>query len=126
MSMVETVRSAVQQGWTALGDLIQTVTYHHISRGEAQPDGTVPQTVTSEPVEMAIFDYRLSLPGYLLSRVSAGDDVQVGDQQGLTLAHMVTIKPENGDRVTDAKGIVYNVIRVLGDERFAYELHLRR
>ena len=126
MSMVEIVRAAVEEGWTALGDLIQTVSYEHVQRGEALPDGTVPETVTVSSVEMAIYDYRLSLPGFLLSRVSVGDDLQVGDQQGLTLASKVTIAPKNGDRVTDTKGNVYNVIRVLGDDRFYYQMHLRR
>lgn len=126
MSMVEIVRGAVEQGWTALGDLIQTVSYEHVERGEALPDGTVPETVTVRPVEMAIYDHHLSLPGFLLSRIGGGDDLQVGDQQGMTLANKVTIRPKNGDRVTDASGIVYNVIRVLGDDRFYYQLSLRR
>ena len=125
MTMIATIQGAVAQGWQALGDLIQTVSYDHIDRGEPQPDGTIPETVTTRPTELALFSNTVSLPGFLLSK-AAGTDIQIGDMQAITLPDKVFAVPKMGDRLTDQSGDTYNVIRVDGDKRVYFHLYLRR
>jgi hypothetical protein len=122
MSLLDTVRDALTQGWNSLGDLRQTVTIQRIMRGayNTTTGATANTILTATP------------PAILTSHEAEmidGTDIRVGDLRCIILGKDMSFRPEQGDSVTLPNGQVWRVMRAAGDlydPPIYHDLTLRR
>lgn len=119
------LKTNLAKAWTMLSNRMKTCQYHAVvTLPYDTTTGTSGSTVTTTTLQAYIFDHDLSLVG-------DGSDIQVSDKRALVLAaHLPEIagreKAEPGDRLTDHKGKVWNVLLARGDPDFYFDLTLRR
>ena len=122
MGILDSVRAALDTGWSALGDLKQPVTVRRITRGTYTPEtGTTTDNVLSETVDCI-------LSGYAAELID-GTDIRVGDLQCVIRGKDISFRPEQGDSVTLPNGQIWRVMRATGDlydPPIYHELTLRR
>src|SRR5690349_4040819 len=112
------IRNGLDQAWTQLAPRLKTVTYQHITQGAYDPaTGTVARTV-------AVTVLKCFLLGFELTEI-AGTDVLSSDLRALIRSRDLAAADE-GDRLTDHRGTVWNVAAVRGDPDFYFDLVLRR
>jgi hypothetical protein len=125
MNIDAVIKSGTERIWTLFASRMKACTYHAVTNLPYDvATGTAASTVTDTPVKAFIFDHDLSLIG-------DGADIQVSDKRAIILAqHLPEIsdreKCEPGDRLTDHKGQVWNVLLARGDPDFYFDLTLRR
>jgi hypothetical protein len=122
MTMLDTIRSALDQGWNALGDLRQTVTVRRVSRGDYNPaTGRTTDVVLSATVLGVLTSYEADLVD--------GSDIRVGDLRCLLRGRDIDFRPQQGDTVDLPNGQRWSVTRATGDlydPPIYHELTLRR
>jgi hypothetical protein len=122
MTMLDTVRAALDQGWNALGDLRQQVTVRRVSRGAYNPaTGTTSDTVLTATVLGILVNFE--------SELIDGSDIRVGDLRCVLRGKDISFRPEQGDTVNLPNGQRWSVIRATGDlydPPIYHELTLRR
>lgn len=122
MGTLDTVRSALDTGWAALGDLKQSVTVRRITRGVYSPEtGTTTDNVLASTVDCVLTGYSADLID--------GTDIRVGDLQCVIRGKDISFRPEQGDSVTLPNAQVWRVMRATGDlydPPIYHELTLRR
>lgn len=120
--MLDTVRSALDQGWEALGDLRQQVTIRRVSRGAYDPTtGRTTDTVLTATVLGILTNYE--------SELVDGTDIRVGDLRCVLRGKDIAFRPEQGDTVNLPNGQRWSVWRATGDlydPPIYHELTLRR
>lgn len=122
MGMVDTVRQALDQGWAALGDLLQPVTVRRISRGTYNPaTGLTTDNVLTATVQAILVGYD--------NELIDGTDIKVGDLRCILRGKDITFRPEQGDSVTLPNAQKWSVVRASGDfydPPLYHDLTLRR
>jgi hypothetical protein len=122
MAILNTVRTAFNQGWEALGDLRQTVTVRRVSRGGYNPTtGATADTIVSASVPAILTSYE--------SELVDGTDIRVGDLRCIINGKDTDFRPQQGDTVDLPDGERWTVTRATGDTyspRIYHDLTLRR
>ena len=112
------IRSGLDRAWVVLAPRLKTVTYRHVTTGTYQAaTGTVPRTVATTTL-------RCFLLAFEMQQV-AGTDVLASDLRAIIRASDLPAADE-GDGLTDHRGIDWTVAAVRGDPDFYYDLVLRR
>lgn len=112
------IRNGLNQAWTILASRLKQVTFQHITQGTYQPStGTVSQSVTTTTLKCFLLDFELEQIG--------GTDILSSDLRAIIRVTDLSAAGE-GDKLTDHRGIVWNVMSVRGDPDFYYDLVLRR
>lgn len=112
------IRSGLDAAWTALAQRLKSVTYQRVTQGTYVPaTGVVSQSVVTTTV-------RCFLVGFELEQI-AGTDVLASDLRALIRVSDLPDADE-GDRLTDHRGITWSVVAVRGDPDFYHDLVLRR
>lgn len=119
MGLKETIASAVSAGFTALGNLIETVTYK--AQGVSLYDtstGTFTRVETSFSVSGIFVEYE--------KKEIDGAIVKVYDQKFLFQQALLTVKPKITDRLLRTDGRHWEVMAVAEDPAHAtWELQMR-
>lgn len=122
MTVLDSVRAALDTGWAALGDLKQSVTVRRITRGVYSPEtGTTTDNVLAATVDCVLTNFQAELID--------GTDIRVGDLQCIIRGKDISFRPEQGDSVTLPNGQIWRVMRATGDlydPPIYHELMLRR
>lgn len=112
------IRSGLAQAWTLLASRLKQVQFQHITQGVYVPaTGTVSQSVTTTTLKCFLLDFELEQIG--------GTDILSSDLRAIIRVTDLAAADE-GDKLTDHRGIVWNVMAVRGDPDFYYDLVLRR
>lgn len=125
MNIDALLRNGIDTAWRIFEQRMKSCQYHAITPLPYDVEtGTAGEVVTTTPVKAFIFDHDLSLAG-------GGSDIQAGDRRALLRASNLPEitdreKSQPGDRLTDHKGQVYNVVLTRGDPDFYFDLTLRR
>ena len=119
------LQSGIDTAWRIFEQRMKACQYHAITPLPYDVEtGTAGEVVTTTPIKAFIFDHDLSL-------AASGADIQAGDRRALLRANNLPElegrdKSQPGDRLTDHKGVVWNVVLTRGDPDFYFDLTLRR
>lgn len=123
---IHTILNAnLPKAWLMLDSVLKPCQYHAVVTQPYNTEtGTTPSTVTTTSLKAFMYDHDLSLVG-------DGADIQASDKLAIVLANDLPEiagreKAEPGDRFTDHKGKVWNVLLARGAPDYYFELTLRR
>lgn len=119
MGLLSDAQSATAQAFVAIGDLLTSVTYRHITPGAYNPaTGTQTPTVTTQSVSVLLVDYA--------TREIDGQVIQPGDQKALCPQSYLSPAPALLDEIVVGSD-TWAVVRVAKDPASAtWELQVRR